>query len=127
MESIIKGNLTEEKEKHPERRGWFIGHFVEDESVFKTDDFEIRWTFHPKGDKKPQIAANMKAKTVSVLIKGKFVLIYPDQKKEVILSKPGDFVYHDAKVYHGSEALEDSIMLTIRWPSILGDQKPMKE
>ena len=66
----------------------------------------------------------MKAKTISILIKGKFLLIFPEENKEIVLEKQGDFVFWDSKVYHGSEALEDSTVLTIRWPSIPNDQKP---
>ncbi len=124
MASILKRNLTDELKRNPERRGWFIGHFMEPESVFKRDDFEVKWGVHPKGEKKSSVASNMVAKTVAILVRGKFSVTFPDEKEEIILSKEGDSVFFDSKINHFSEALEDSVVLTIRWPSKAGDQKP---
>ena len=123
MGLIITGNLEQEKLKNPQRKGWFIGHFMEPNSVFQSNDFEVRWGIHKKGEKKDIPGANMTAKTISILIKGKFAIRFPKQKKEVVLSKVGDFAFWDAKVYHTSEALTDSVILTIRWPSVAGDQR----
>lgn len=123
MDKIINGNLNANVES--KTRGWFIGHFMEKDSFFKNEDFEVRWGVHPKGDKKSQIAANKTAKTLSILIKGKFALKFPKDNKEIILAKQGDFAFWDAKVFHTSEALEDSIILTIRWPSVSNDQFPL--
>jgi quercetin dioxygenase-like cupin family protein len=35
----------------------------------------------------------------------------------------GDYIWFDAGVAHVWEALEDSVSVVIRWPSIPGDQK----
>jgi len=93
-----------------------------DGGPFKNDDFEVKWGVHPKGDKKDIAGMNIKAKTLSILIKGKFLVSFPDDGEEVILGNQGDYVYFENGIYHGSEALEDSVVLTIRWPSIGGDQ-----
>ena len=49
------------------------------------------------------------------LISGRFVQKRPD--REVELSKPGDYVMWGPGVVHAWKAVEDSVMLTIRWPS----------
>ncbi|TAL57680.1 MAG: signal peptidase I [Nanoarchaeota archaeon] len=121
MEKILSGNLNKEKK----RRGWFIGHFMDRTSPFKSDDFEVKWRVHPKGEKKKFPAFNEKARTISILISGKFAVRFPD--KEIILRKAGDFEYHGAKVAHSSEALSNSVVLTIRWPSLPEDQKLLRK
>ncbi|MFH1398509.1 MAG: signal peptidase I [Candidatus Woesearchaeota archaeon] len=122
MAGIISGNLGKFAEVTPERRGWFLGHFVEKESRFHCDDFEVKWGVHPRGWKKSAVGMNIRAKTISILISGNFKVIFPKGGKEVVLEKAGDFVFLAAMVHHSSEALEDSIVLTIRWPSIANDQ-----
>lgn len=117
MSSIISGNLTDKTKEDSNRRGWFLGHFMAPNSKFKNDNFEVKWGIHPKGDRKKTSAKNSTAKTIAILIKGKFVIRFSDDK-EVLLSKIGDFVYWDGKIYHTYEALTNSIVLTIRWPSI---------
>ncbi len=76
---------------------------------------------HKKGEEKKEIVANKKAKTISILIKGKFLIRFPEDNKDVLLSEIGEYVFWDSMVYHNSEALEDSIVMTIRWPSITND------
>lgn len=124
--AIITGNLDKYFKDNSDRHGWLIGNFIEEDSLFHNDDFEVRWANHKKGEKKDPPAMNNTAKTISILIKGKMLLKFPFEKKEIILSKPGDYASWKEKVYHGSEMLEDSIVLTIRWPSIPNDQKPLK-
>jgi hypothetical protein len=119
MAKIIRGNLNNQEDK--EKRGWFIGHFIIENKYFNNKDFEVRWFNHKKGDKKAEIVANKSAKTLSILIKGKFSIKFSKDKKEIILSKSGDYVFWDSGIYHSSEALEDSTILTIRWPSISDD------
>lgn len=119
MDDIISGNLDEQED--PVKRGWFMGHFISEKSFFHNKDFEIRCANHKKGDKKENTVANIKSKSISILINGKCVIRFPQQNKEIILSKQGDFVFWNSKVYHNSEVLEDSTILTIRWPSIPDD------
>ncbi len=121
MGKIINGNLNDKSNS----RGWFIGHFLEDNSIFKNKEFEVKWGKHPKGEKKFQVAANKIAKTIGILIEGKIELNFPKNKKKILLSKQGDFIFFDEKIFHTFEALEDSIIIVIRWPSIPNDQFPL--
>jgi len=123
MEKIQTGNLN--KQSDSDKRGWFIGHFIESDNLFKNNEFEVNWGVHSKNEKKSQATANKIAKTLSILIKGKLVLKFQEDNKEIVLAKVGDYVFWDANVFHTWEALEDSTTLTIRWPSIPHDQIPL--
>jgi quercetin dioxygenase-like cupin family protein len=54
-------------------------------------------------------------RTLNVLIRGKFVLCFPD--REVSLEREGDFVLFGPGVAHSFRSVEESLVLTIRWPS----------
>lgn len=90
-------------------------------SPLQTNDLEIKWGKHKKGEAKESSAANKEAKTIAILIRGKVSLIFDDKK--VVLADEGDFVYWGSGVAHSWEVLKDSLVITIRWPSIPGDQK----
>jgi hypothetical protein len=116
MDKIITGHLGEITKKNPERKGWFIGHFINDNPDFKNDDFEVSYVEHPKGSIKPGMKAESSAKTLTILISGNYLVRFPGKK--IVLSKPGDYLFYDAcETDHAAEASEDSIVLTVRWPS----------
>lgn len=122
MEKIIKGNLNEEGKS---TRGWIFGHFKDPETPFYSNDFEVRWINFKKGESKSkeQLGINEKARTLSILIRGKFFLTFPSLNKEVLLEKEGDYIFWDRQVPHNWTVKEDCLVLVIRWPSIPGDQK----
>lgn len=120
MDNISSGNLNTKESKL--NKGWFIGHFIENNEFFKTQDFEVAWKVHKKGDKNESIAKNKIAKTLSVLIKGKCLWTFPEKNNQIILENEGDYIFWDSGIAHSWEILEDSTILTIRWPSINGDQ-----
>ncbi len=118
MKPIISGNFKDIIDK---KRGWVMGHFMESNSPFKTSDFEVKWGLHHKDDSKDSSGTNTKSKTLSVLIRGKISLKFSNE--EIILDKEGDYVYWGGGISHTWLALEESLILTIRWPSIPKDQK----
>ena len=103
--------------------GWIFGHFIDPQSPFHTEAFEMKWKMQPKGKSKGEAKANKIAKSVSILRSGRFKIDFPDLGKSVVLEKEGDYAYFAPGVRHTWEALEDSHMMTIRWPSIPGDQQ----
>ncbi len=126
--NFITGNLNKNFLKNNKRRGWFIGHFI-NKPFFKDEDIEIKWAIHKKGEKFNSIRSAKKSKSLSILISGKTKISFPELKKEIILSKQGDFVYWNKKVFHTSEIIEESVFLTIRWPSLPNNiiiKKPSK-
>lgn len=118
MNSIIEGNVT----KIDENNGWFMGHFTPKNSEFGTEDFEIKWANCLKGWTKGTMEATKCSKTLCILIKGIFRFGFPNQKKEIVLREEGDFVFFEPLTYYNSEALKDSVLLVIRWPSIADDK-----
>ncbi len=118
MDSIIEGDVT----KINESGGWFIGHFMPKDSEFRSEDFEIKWANCLKGWTKGVTEATKSSKTLRILISGMFRFRFPKEKKEIILKKEGDFIFFEPLIYYNSEALKDSVLLVIRWPSIADDK-----
>ena len=115
MENIVQGNANDIR-----KSSWFLGHFMD--PPLKDNDVEIKWAHHSKGEKKQKPGTNLKAKTISILAKGKFLVSFPEENREVLLEKEGDFVLVSPKIKHTWEALEDTLLISVRWPSIPGDQ-----
>lgn len=111
---FLTGNFNESAVEH---KGWIIGHFMEVNSPFCNQDFEIKWGKHKKGEVKGAIIQT-NADSLAVLVYGKHLIKFPSLGKEVILEKEGDYLFFPKGVDHTWETLEDTLMLTIRWPSI---------
>ncbi len=107
------------------RRGWFIGQFFPAESgMCSQSTLEVKWGQHPKGDRRPSFAASRFGGTISLLISGRFLLklIVDGETREILLSTPGDYTAFGAGIPHSWEALEESLVISIRFPSIEGNQ-----
>lgn len=114
---VVFGNAQVEGEN---RWGWFLGHFVTPtDDPRSTPILEVKWGVHKAGDGRTQWATNIAATTVSILIKGRFRLKFPEQ--DVLLSHEGDYVLWSPGVPHSWSAEEDSTIVTVRWPSMSGD------
>jgi hypothetical protein len=97
-------------------RGWFLGHFMPEASGgLRTRDVEMKWYTHAKGETRTEWAPGIGARTLNVLVRGNFVLVFPDG--EVRLEKEGDFVLFGPDVAHSYRSVEESLVLTVRWPS----------
>lgn len=122
MNKLITGNLGEQVAKHPETKGWFLGSFMEKHSDFYSEDLELKWIRHEKGFHKPGFSSEHSIKTLTVLISGKYRVVFHDFHQEVVLEKLGDFLYYDSsQTTHDADALEDTLLLVIRWPSLKKD------
>ena len=117
-DQVIKGNLNQKAILNP----WFIGFFVKPKSHwFHNKNFEVKWGKHKKGDKGKGWVANKTAFSLAILIKGK-VRIQFEGRGKVVLEKQGDYVGWAPGVYHDWEVLKESVIMTIRWPSVNNDQ-----
>lgn len=119
---IIKtGNFKIDVTNNPEKRGWVVGTFIEKDSLFHSDDFEVKWAEHKKGYSKEGLKANEVTKTVVFVVYGVFKLKFHGNngaKKIVYLRNLGDYVAYDASEgSHMAEALEDCLVVVFRWPS----------
>jgi len=119
---ITVGNASDDQD-----RGWFIGHFVGPEyGLRKRDDIEIKWGVHPAGDVRANgWSLNHTATTISILIEGSLVALFrgPGWRQEVTLKRKGDYVIFREGVQHSWYSEVDSLVLTIRTPSVKDDQE----
>jgi hypothetical protein len=120
---LVVGNAFDERQGN-NQRGWFIGHFVSPARDLRcTQNIEVKWGVHQPNEEKPTYSVNEKAATLTILISGSFVMIFPDLNSSITLKRTGDYVIFAPRVPHAWKALEDSVVLTVRWPSIPDDQK----
>ncbi|WP_156757284.1 signal peptidase I [Actinokineospora pegani] len=97
-------------------RGWLVGHFIDPtEGVRHQDGVEVKWAHHPPGDKRTEWTADDQRTTLVILISGNFRVDVTGGS--ATLSKQGDYIMWGAGVDHSWEAAEQSIVLTVRWPS----------
>jgi mannose-6-phosphate isomerase-like protein (cupin superfamily) len=99
-----------------ETRGWFVGHFMPGEhNPLRSDAVELKWFVHARGETRSEWAPAGAVRTLNLLLRGRFVLRFPD--REVVLAREGDFVLFGPGVPHSFRSEEESLVLTIRWPS----------
>lgn len=107
------------------RTGWFIGQFVpEDQGLKHQDAVELKWGRHPKGERRRAFAEYKIATTICILISGAVHIeaIVNEETRAVTLREPGDYVIFGPKVPHSWEAVEDCIVLSVRFPSVAAGQ-----
>ncbi|MFJ7212830.1 signal peptidase I [Amycolatopsis sp. NPDC098790] len=98
-------------------RGWLVGHFIApSQGVRSTEDVEVKWARHPAGEKRPTWTAGDRRTTLVILISGSFRVDVTGGSET--LSQQGDYVMWGPGIDHAWEALEDSGVLTVRWPSV---------
>ncbi|HEU4751609.1 MAG TPA: signal peptidase I [Armatimonadota bacterium] len=118
------GNAARDGDRY---RGWLIGHFVEGDPLRRREDVEVKWLFHPAGDREPRgWVANRSATSLSILVHGEFRigLRTDGEERSLHLTAPGDYALWEPGVEHTWEALTDAVVLTIRTPSRPHDQHP---
>jgi hypothetical protein len=120
MKGVTHGSASQAGARN---RGWFVGRFIRGARHDK--NAEVKWGVHPRGQTNGSSAANRRARTLSILIEGRFRLLFRKGRSttEIVLKNPGDFAQWDRGVAHDWHALEDSIVLTVRWPSLPDDQR----
>jgi hypothetical protein len=109
------------KDVGQDRRGWFLGAFFPEEMINHQDDLELKWGIHPKGEVRESKATEGDAKTMSILIKGKYELNFGEEK--IILENEGDYLFFTPNMPHHMLAHEDTVILTVRWPSLSVEKK----
>lgn len=92
--------------------GWFIGNF--EPTVLKTDQFEVGYKFHPKGDAW-DCHYHKKAVEINFLIRGKI------RMQDQIIEGGDIFIMFPWEVAN-PEFLEDCEVVIIKTPSVVGDK-----
>ncbi len=106
-------------------QGWFVGQFAPASfGLIRQHAVELKWVQHAKGDRRRAFGKWPKATTISILINGCFAvrLSLPDGMHEIILKAPGDYVAFAPGVEHSWEALDECLVITVRFPSISNDE-----
>lgn len=98
-----------------ERRGWFVGQFMETDDVRKSKDLEVKWGVHIAGDRREAWFENEERTTVVMLISGRFRIDL--SVGTALLTEPGDYATWGPGIGHSWRAEEDSVVVTIRWPA----------
>jgi mannose-6-phosphate isomerase-like protein (cupin superfamily) len=99
-------------------RGWLLGHFKEVSDPRHSDAVEIKWGVHPAGDARPEWVRGERRTAVLILVSGRFQVEFPGRTVE--LTEQGDYVVWGPGVDHSWCALEESVVVTVRWPSLPG-------
>jgi hypothetical protein len=98
--------------------GWLLGHFKPEGDLRHSAEVEIKWGRHPQGDRRKRWVHGEHRRALLVLISGCFHMEFPE--RTVVLDKQGDYVVWGRGVDHSWYAAEESVVLTVRWPSIPG-------
>ena len=96
--------------------GWFIGRFLNiPHDLRSSHAIEVKWSTHYAGTRKQLWGMSEEATTLCVLIKGQVSLQFPG--RECLLLQEGDYVIWPAGISHRWAVAQESLVLTVRWPS----------
>lgn len=107
--------------------GWFVGQFVPAELGLRHQtSVEVKWGIHPDGEQRSHPWANGNATTISVLIQGALHVTFDvdGTPRVVTLRTQGDYVVFGPDVVHSWEATGDTIVLSVRFPSVEVERPP---
>lgn len=99
-------------------RGWLLGHFKDPGDPRHSDDVEVKWGVHARGDQRERWVEGETRTTLLVLISGRFRVELPG--RSVVLAEPGDYMVWGRGTDHSWCSEEDSVLVTVRWPSVPG-------
>ena len=112
-ESWHAGNAAEDGRG---TNGWLLGHFIDPaKGVRHSKDVEVKWAIHPAGDKRAAWTADDQRTTLLLLIQGNFRVDLTEAS--VTLAKQGDYAMWGPGIDHSWQAISDSVVVTVRWPS----------
>jgi mannose-6-phosphate isomerase-like protein (cupin superfamily) len=110
------GNAAKDGAKY---RGWIVGHFIDSEEgpERSTKDLEVKWGVHPSGEARTDWTVGERRSTLLLLVEGRFKLDL-STGDSVTLDRQGDYVTWGPGTEHRWQAEEDSVVVTVRWPSL---------
>ena len=97
------------------QQDWLVGHFVRPETSLRhSREIELKWGTHRAGEERAEWAAPTTT-TISILVRGRMRIRLRD--REFVLQREGDYLMLGPDTPHTWRAEEDSLILTVRWPS----------
>jgi quercetin dioxygenase-like cupin family protein len=108
------GNANDDAGQH---RGWLLGHFLDANQAGprSTAALEVKWGIHPAGEARPEWTADDQRTTMLLLVSGRFRLDLTIGT--TTLERQGDYVVWGPGIDHSWQAEQDSVVITVRWPS----------
>jgi len=92
-------------------------HFLgNDGGIRASDAVEVKWGVHPAGEDRDAWATDEQRTSLLLLVRGRFRLDL--SVGSVTLEKEGNYAVWGPGIDHCWQAEEDSIVITVRWPSI---------
>lgn len=117
LPAVVAGNA--EQDSLPFRR-WLMGHFVPEALGLRhSAEVEVKWGRYPRGFGESEWTACRTATTLALLVSGTHQITLPD--RVVTLSRPGDYLIWGPNIPHHWRALDENLLVTIRWPSVPDD------
>lgn len=111
------GNVQQDRNE----RQWLVGYFRGPNSgLLHQTDVEIKTANHQAGEKSSGWTKNSVSTTFTIVINGKFftrIRNYETSSEQEFILEPGDYLIFAPNVLHTWEALENSTVITFRWPS----------
>lgn len=107
---ILRGNVS----KDAKLRGWFVGHFVEQDDPRHDVNVEVSWSRLKENETRHAWSDVSNAKTLTILVSGCMEEIF--RTHVTTLSEPGDYVLYQGEA-HTWRACKNSVVITVRWPS----------
>jgi hypothetical protein len=108
------GNANDDADEY---RGWLLGHFIEPtDDVRATNDVEVKWGNHPARERRSAWTSGDQRTTLLILVDGRFRLDLSEAT--VTLARRGDYVVWGPGIDHSWQAEDNSVVITVRWPSV---------
>ena len=98
--------------------GWLVGHFKDAADPRHSEAVEVKWGVHSPGEERVAWVTGETRTTLLLLVSGRFRVELRD--RSVLLERCGDYVMWGPGVDHSWRAEEESVVLTVRWPSVPG-------
>lgn len=97
-------------------RSWFVGPFLPKATGRMFDGVEMKWSTHARGDKRAGPSASG-AFSMAILVAGTHRIELPHTNTTLLMRQPGDFAIWAPGIMHSWTAIEESTVLTVRWPA----------
>ena len=101
--------------------GWFIGQFIPAELGLRHQTVvELKWGIHQHGERRLNPWAQGHGTTIAILLRGALRVEFHSSPTShtVTLEREGDYVVYGPTVVHSWEAIGETLVLTVRFPSV---------
>lgn len=109
----VTGNAYDDS---ADTRGWLVGHFISpSHGIRTTRHVEVKWAHHLAGEKRPEWTSGDQHTTLVILVSGQLRVDVTGGSSN--LRGQGEYIMWEPGIDHSWEALADSVVVTVRWPS----------